>query len=233
MCSHYQGLKEREKYLKYFGVEPPLQDGKFDVWPGYLASFIRKHSNADVGDEAVPKAEAVNGLFGLVPHWARDLKITKSTYNCRSETASEKPSFRDAYKRNQRCIIPVDAFYEPDWRSGRAVATRITHAGGEPLGIAGLWSSWKSPQDGWVDSFTMLTVNADTHPLMQQFHKPTDEKRMVVILPPNRYQDWIECAGAMADFMLPFGADQLQATPEAPSKGKSATQLAQKNVPLF
>ena len=159
MCSHYQALKEREKYLKVFGVEPPPQDGKLDMWPGYLGAFIRKHPHANVGDEAVPKAEAANGLFGLVPHWATDTKITKSTYNCRSESASQKPSFRDAFKRNQRCIIPVDAFYEPDWRSGRAVATRIEHVDGEPIGIAGLWSSWKDPKNGWVHSFTMLTIN--------------------------------------------------------------------------
>ena len=61
MCSHYQALKEREKFLKVFGVEPPLEDGKLDVWPGYLGVFIRKHPNADVGDAAVPHAEALNG----------------------------------------------------------------------------------------------------------------------------------------------------------------------------
>ena len=132
MCSHYQALKEREKYLKVFGVEPPPEDGKLDMWTGYLGAFIRKHPNADVGDDAVPKAEAVNGLFGLVPHWATDTKITKSTYNCRSETAAQKPSFREAFKRNQRCIIPVDAFYEPDWRSGRAVPTCIERIDAEP-----------------------------------------------------------------------------------------------------
>ncbi len=60
------------------------------------------------------------------------------------------------------------------------------------MGIAGLWSVWKSPQGAPVFSYTMLTVNADAHPLMNQFHKPTDEKRMVVILPPGRYQDWLE-----------------------------------------
>jgi len=222
MCSHYQALKEREKYLKVFGVEPPPQDGKLDMWPGYLGAFIRKHPHANVGDEAVPKAEAANGLFGLVPHWATDTKITKSTYNCRSESASQKPSFRDAFKRNQRCIIPVDAFYEPDWRSGRAVATRIEHVDGEPIGIAGLWSSWKDPKNGWVHSFTMLTINADAHPLMKQFHKPTDEKRMVAILQARSYRDWIDGSGSIADFMQPFDANQLLVKPETSRKADAA-----------
>jgi len=222
VCRHYQGLKEREKYLKFFGVEPPPQDGRPDVWPGYPGAFIRRHPNAHLGDQAVPAREAVNGLFGLVPHWATDTKITKSTYNCRSESAAQKPSFRDAFKRQQRCIIAVDAFFEPDWRSGRAVPTRIAHADAKPMGIAGLWSHWKSPKDGWIYSFTMLTLNADAHPLMRQFHKAADEKRMVAILPSHRYQDWLEGAGEIAEFMLPFSADQLQATPEPTGKLPSA-----------
>ena len=231
MCSHYQALKDRENFLKVFAVKPPAEDGKLDMWPGYLGAFICKHPHADVGDDAVPAAHAVNGLFGLVPHWATDTKITKSTYNCRSETASQKPSFREAFKRNQRCIIPVDAFYEPDWRSGRAVATRVEHVDGSPIGIAGLWSSWKDPKNGVVFSFTMLTINADFHPLMNQFHKPTDEKRMVAILPPDRYQDWIEGIGAIRDFMVPFSEDLFHARAEDPRSKKASSE--QSNLSLI
>jgi putative SOS response-associated peptidase YedK len=217
MCSHYQAVKEREKLLRQFGVEPPAESAKIDLWAGYLGTFIRKHPHADAGDEAVPAREALNGLFGLVPHWATDTRITKSTYNCRSETAAEKPSFRDAYKRNQRCIIPADAIYEPDWRTGKAIATRIEHVSGEALGIAGLWSSWKNPKNGWVHSFTMLTINADAHPLMKQFHQPTDEKRMVVILPPQHYAAWLDGESAVVEYMVPLDAEQLQAVVPAPS----------------
>jgi len=211
VCSHYQQLKEREKFLKFFGVDPPPEDGKLEMWPGYLGSFVRKHPHSDVDDHAVPATEALNGLFGMVPHWATDTKITKSTYNCRSETAAVKPSFRDAYKRNQRCIIPADAFYEPDWRSGKAVATRTAQVDGEPLGIAGLWSSWKDPKNTWVYSFTMLTINADSHPLMNQFHTLTDEKRMVAILPVERYQEWLNAKSDIMAFMVPLDAQALRA----------------------
>lgn len=166
--------------------------GKSDLWPGYLGGFIRRHPHADVGDEAVPQREALLGLFGLVPHWSLDAKITRHTYNARSETVAVKPSFREAWKRAQHCIIPAEAFFEPDWRSGKPVPTRIARADGEPMGIAGLWSTWKSPQGELVHSFTMLTINADDHLLMRRFHKPTDEKRMVVVLPTDRYQDWLQ-----------------------------------------
>ena len=105
MCSHYQAMKDRERYRRHFGVEPPDDLGKFDVWPMYAASFIRRPLEADVGDEAVPVREALSGQFGLIPHWATDSTIARHTYNARSETVATKPSFRDAWKHGQRCII--------------------------------------------------------------------------------------------------------------------------------
>ena len=68
MCSHYQAVKDQERYRRQFGVEPPANMGKFDVWPGYAASFIRRPREADVGDEAVLEREALPGQFGLIPH---------------------------------------------------------------------------------------------------------------------------------------------------------------------
>lgn len=214
MCSHYQALKERERYRRHFGVEPPEDLGKVDVWPGYPAGFVRRHHHADVGDEAVPKREALSGLFGLVPRWSLDTKITRHTYNARSETVAAKPSFRDAWKHAQHCIIPADAFFEPDWRSGKAIPTRIARADGEPMGIAGLWSWWKSPQGDLVHSYTMLTINADHHPLMRLFHKPNDEKRMVVILPEGSYDHWLDAGPEQSTALLrPCHAPFLHAAP--------------------
>ena len=214
MCSHYQALKDRERYQRRFGVTPQPDLGKSDMWPGYMGSFIRRHPHADIGDEAVPERESLTGLFGLVPHWSQDTKITRHTYNARSETVAEKPSFRDAWRKAQHCIIPAEAFYEPDWRSGKAVPTRIAGSDGEPLGIAGLWSSWKSPKGEIIHSYTMLTINADAHPLMRMFHKPTDEKRMVVILPSERYQEWLEAPADLSmAFMRLCPADSLLTSP--------------------
>ena len=210
MCSHYQGVKDQERFRRHFGLAAPPDPGREDLWPGYAGSFIRCHPMAAVGDETVPPMEALTGLFGLVPHWSADTKIARHTYNARSETVAVKPSFRDAWKHAQHCIIPAEAFFEPDWRSGRAVATRIASAEGEPLGIAGLWARWRSPQGELVHSFTMLTINADAHPLMQQFHKPGEEKRMVVILAPQNYQDWLAATPAESlGFLRAWPAQQL------------------------
>lgn len=188
MCSHYQGIQGRERFERHFGIALPEDAGQADVWPGYRALFIR---NTPPGTAPVAGPwQALTGLFGLVPQWSTDLRITRHTYNARSETAMEKPSFRDAWRRGQHCIIAAEALFEPDWRSGRAVAARIGSADGAPLGVAGLWSCWRA-QEQEIFSFTMLTVNADDHPVMRLMHKPGEEKRMVVVLPPQHYADWL------------------------------------------
>ena len=217
MCSHYQAVEDARRLGREFGVKLTAPATRSDIWPGYKASFIRVHPHADTGEDSAPSSECLTGLFGLVPHWAKDIKACRYTFNSRSETAAQKPSFRDAWRRRQRCIIPAEAIYEPDWRSGKAVATRIARADGEPMGIAGLWSSWQSPAGEFVLSFTMLTINAQDHSLMQRFHKPDDEKRMVVILPTQRYHDWLNAnlEHGMA-FMKPIAADLLMDAPFQP-----------------
>ena len=212
MCSHYQALKDSARFEKQFNVRLPPYTGVYDVWPTYAALFIRRPHEADVGDEAVPEREALAGQFGLVPHWAKDEKFGRRTFNARSETAATLPSFRDAWRKCHRCIIPAEAIFEPDWRSGKAIPTRITRADGEPMGIAGLWSRWRSPAGQELHSFTMLTINASEHGLMCNFHKPADEKRMVVILPEAAYNDWLTAPAASGmDFMRPYPAERLAA----------------------
>lgn len=220
MCSHYQSVRGAERLRRHFRLDHlPPEGGRLDVWPGYLAPFIRRV--ADETGTAVADRDPLLGSFGLIPHWATDTKIARHTYNARSETVAEKPSFRDAWKKAMHCIIPADAFFEPDWRSGKSVLTRIRRADGRPMGIAGLWSSWRMPQGAVLHSFTMLTINAENHTLMQRFHKPADEKRMVVILPEDRYDEWLKAdARGSAEFLRPYPAEALEA--EVPTVGTTS-----------
>ncbi len=209
MCSHYDPQTDPARLRTYFGVDDRPLGLKTSLWPGYHGPFVRKHEFADVGDEAVPFRELLVGSFGLIPHWSPDATIARRTYNARSETVHEKPSFKESWKLSRHCIIPAEAIYEPDWRSGKAVATRITRADGKPMGIAGLWAVWKRPE-GDVHSYTMLTINADDHSFMRQYHKPADEKRMVVILNESDYSDWLRAPVAESrDFLRQFPADNL------------------------
>ena len=215
MCAHYEA-PDLDSYPDFFKAQAPKGLFRTDIWPGYESVFIRRPREADAGDDAVPDREAVRGTFGLVPHWSKDLKGAKRTYNARSETVAEKPSFRDAWRAGQHCIIPAAAIYEPDWRTGKAISTRISHSDGQPLGIAGLWASWRSPSGDTILSFTMLTINADAHDLMKNYHRPTDEKRMVVIVPRGAYDDWLDAVPAASlQHMLPYPAERLIASAAA------------------
>jgi putative SOS response-associated peptidase YedK len=216
MCVHYENIQSQARLQTYFGVEPPASLGKADVWPGYEALMLRRPPEADAGDSAVPEREAVPARFGLIPHWATDTKLGKSTYNARTETVAVKPSFRDAWKQAQHCIIPAEAIYEPDWRSGKAISTRIGRADGAPMGIAGLYSHWRDTKGTVIHSVTMLTIHAGQHGFMRQFHKPTDEKRMVVVLNEDAYNVWLSApATESMAFMRPCPEDLLCVLPPA------------------
>jgi len=172
----------KEQIEDRFCVRSPQFDLPLEAWSGYMAPILRS------SHEAPRELEIVPAMFGMVPHWA-DLKLARQTYNARTETVVSKPSFRSAWKRKQFCIIPAANFFEPNYETGKPVRWRIERADGMPAAIAGIWEF--RPQDLLL-SFSMLTINADGHPLMQRFHKPDDEKRMVMILDPDQYRGWLD-----------------------------------------
>lgn len=215
MCSHFEALRQAADYQRFFDTAEPPSSGRLDMWPKYDGAFLRKPPETDPHDEAVPEREAVIGRWGLVP-WVlkpenAEKQLKLSTFNARSETAAKSFTFGGAWRRGQHCIVPMDAFYEPDWRSGKAVPTRFTRADGKPMGIAGLWDTWTEPGKPPRPSFSLLTINADKHELLRHFHQPGKEKRMIVILPENQYSAWLDASPESSkDFMQQFPAAAFQ-----------------------
>jgi putative SOS response-associated peptidase YedK len=129
------------------------------------------------------------------------------------------------YRHGRFCVIPAQTIFEPNYESGNAVRFAIANTDGSPLGIAGIWEHRPDPDGETLLSFSMLTINADEHPLMRRFHKPGDEKRMVVLLPPDRIDDWLDsgCQNAPA-FFVPYPAELLtaQEVPKADRQGGKA-----------
>jgi len=228
MCANYTPSKldaisqHRSLERALFDLRVESFDYPAESFPGYMAPILREaHDQAGV-------VEVAPAMFGMVPHWA-DPKLARQTYNARTETVATKPSFRNAWKRNQFCIVPADNFYEPSYETGKPVRWRIAAADGQPLGIAGIWE-WKAAgADGQpLLSFSMLTINADGHPLMQRFHKPGDEKRMLVLLDPDQYRGWLE--GALVNdpaVYQPYEAERLVAVADPlPPRGKTVARTA-------
>ena len=236
MCSHYQAETARKK-LARMGIQMPLDwevpPGGLHIYPTLLAPIIRRPPKAESGEASAHGMEMVAARFGMLPVFAKDIQYGKKTYNARSETVAVLNSFKHAWAKARHCIIPAGAIYEPDWRSGKHVDTRITRADGETLGVAGLWQPWQSPEGEWTDSFAMLTINADTHPIFRELHRPDpkrtahmQDKRMVVILNEDDYDAWLDApAERSMEFLRQYPAERLVATPEpkAPTKKQSSS----------
>lgn len=198
---------------------PPL--GSEHVYPTQLAPILRRPPEHDAGDEAVSAMELVTAHFGLLPGFAKEIKYGLRTYNARAETVASLASFKNAWAKARHCIIPADAIFEPDWRTGKHIPMRITRGDGQALGVAGLWQPWRSPVGEWINSFTMLTINADAHPIYKNLHRPDpkrppdkQDKRMVVLLHDDAYQAWLEAPPERSmDFMRQYPADQLVCGP--------------------
>jgi len=151
--------------------------------------------------------------WGLVPHFARDLKTGAPLINARSETVARKPAFRDAWAKGRRCLVPVDGFYE--WRRERGVKQPYAFAlkSREPMALAGLWENWKDSATGqWVRSFTVLTTEANA--LIAPLHE-----RMPVIVPQKDWELWLSGAEA-SDLLTPLPAEFMEMWPVSTAVNK-------------
>ena len=148
--------------------------------------------------------------WGLIPHWAKDSSIGQRMINARAETISEKPSFRQAFEQ-RRCLILADGFYEWQKQASQKspkVPFRFTLKDNHPLAFAGLWEKWRSPDDGVVQSCTIITCQPNE--LVAPIHN-----RMPVILDNSICWDWLSDlpASALSDLLKPFPADKMTAYP--------------------
>jgi putative SOS response-associated peptidase YedK len=211
VCTNYTPTKNADWVKTHIGVDLP-DNYPDEAYPGFLGPVVMKSQQS--GRVACGLAR-----FGLIPAWAKDDKISRHTYNARSETVSEKPSFRTAWRKRQFCLVLADNFYEPNYETGKAVRWRIHTQELSPFGIAGIWDKWTDPATGeLVVSFSMLTVNADEHTVMKQFHKAGDEKRTPVIIPQENYMQWLGADVPTATQMLSWaGMAALQAAPQPKS----------------
>lgn len=201
MCANFKPSNQ-VAWATAFRATFPEGEFKRESFPGYRAPIV---TNEDRGD-------GVLAIFGMLPHWAKP-DLVRRTYNARSETALEKPSFRHAWRNGQFCIVPADVIYEPNYETGKPVRWAIRDVDGRPLGVAGIWEV-REGSDGPQYSFALLTINADDHPVMNRMHKPGEEKRMVVILEPGSYEEWLHVKPEHApSWLTQFPAERLVAEP--------------------
>ena len=214
MCVNYTPTRKElitEKFLAPLAADANWKD---DIWQDYPAPFIRHH--------AQHHREVLVGTYGMVPK-AKLAPGTKpfSTMNARAETVDQLRSYAQAWKEGRRCLVPMRDFFEPNYESGRAERWRIGLLNESDFAVAGLYKTWPE-EHGESYSFTQLTINADSHPLMRRFHKPGEEKRSLVILHKNDFDTWLTCTSpASARSLLQLYPAQLMRAdivPRAASK---------------
>jgi putative SOS response-associated peptidase YedK len=205
MCGRYAQYRDAGQLAMYFDAEVPVElQPNYNVSPSQTVPIVRQ--------ETAGRRFAL-ARWGLVPAWAKDLKLGYSTFNARAETVASKPAFRSAF-RYRRCLVPADGFYE--WQalpeSKRKQPWFIARQDRGPLAFAGLWERWTSPAGDILESCTIVVTDANA--LMRPIHE-----RMPVILLPAHWDAWLAPDGqdpaALQALLQPYPADDLAAWPVA------------------
>jgi putative SOS response-associated peptidase YedK len=205
MCGRFARRSTREVLADWFGVDLedlPAFPASYNIAPQSVQPVVRLATETGAREFALLR-------WGLVPAWARDAKIGYSTINARAEEAANKPAFREAL-RKRRCLVPADAFYEwakSDGKTKRPFAFGLRS--GEPFALAGLWERWNPKIGDALETFTILTTDANE--VVEPAHN-----RMPVILEPKDYNRWLEPTAEERlpiDLLRPFPAEQMISWP--------------------
>ena len=155
----------------------------FEVIPNYNVAPTQKIL-AIINQDNENKLEKLH--WGLVPFWANDISMGSRMINARAETVSQKPAFRNAF-RKRRCVIPADGFYEWKGEKGHKQPYYITVPSGKPFAFAGLWETWvdkENDEESVYKSCTIITTAA-SEPLSSIHH------RMPAIFDPEFHEKWL------------------------------------------
>ena len=213
MCTRYVSPDAAAlERVWHVGRNHPWQWPQHEVFPSYQGPFIRAARGS-----TEPQRELVGGQWNLIPWFAKERKLKYATCNARSGELTDKASYKLPWAGGQRCIIPAACFFEPNWETGKHVPWRFERIDREPWSIAGLWNTWTDQtSDEIVESYTMLTINADGHPLMGRMHRPDlqrppdkQDKRSVIPIAMADVDAWLYGTRAEAEQLLQLPAAEL------------------------
>jgi putative SOS response-associated peptidase YedK len=147
--------------------------------------------------------------WGLVPFWAKDIKVGFSNINAKAEGIETKPAFREAF-RQRRCLVPVDNFYEWKKTAAGKQPYAIALADRQIMALAGLWETWRSPAGERIRSFAIVTTTPNE--LCAELHN-----RMPVVLAPEAWPVWLGEEPAelpqLKALLAPYPSDEMVAWP--------------------
>lgn len=220
MCGRYTLLAQANELAAEFHVSDIANLApRYNIAPTQTVPIVRLHNLVPHSDMAVVRQSDTGGgrrldflRWGLIPRWAKDTKIAYRTINARAETVATQPAFREAFKK-RRCIVPASGFFEwqKSMKGGKEVKQPlyIRRPDRRPIALAGLWERWEGPDGSVIESFTIITTDANDS--VRPFHN-----RMPVILRPGDYEAWLNPQSKpelLQSLLKPCPADWLVASP--------------------
>ena len=199
MCGRFSLAKEMEDLVNQFGL--PFDDlvlndlkPRYNIAPGQLSPVIIRED----------KNKLKMFKWGLIPFWSKDTKIGYRMINARSETITEKNSFKNPFK-NKRCLVIADGFYEWDRPDKKTkIPYRLVMKDREPFAMAGLWEVWEKKADP-LYTFTIITTSENN--LIKPIHD-----RMPVILPKDNREIWLDPKSNEAELkelLVPYDSNKM------------------------
>ena len=179
MSMKFKGIQKSEYLKKFYPIDRIASDK------------MTYNSTTSTGDIlAIVKKDGLNWLdryhWGLVPAWARNTSMGKRLVNARAETVAEKPSFREAFRR-QRCLIPAEGFYEWLQQKNSKLRVYFELPNGNPFAFAGLWDIWRRGNRIPIDYQSCTIITTRARGSVRKIHH-----RMPAVLKPDVYDTWID-----------------------------------------
>ncbi|MGH3517074.1 MAG: SOS response-associated peptidase [Haloechinothrix sp.] len=200
MCGRYAATKDPATLTQEFdaadetGADAPPPDHNVAPTKDVIA-VVERHPRDEDGAVLAeePAARRLRVMrWGLVPFWAKNASVGSKMINTRAETAATKPAFRKALARH-RCLLPADGWFEWQRRPGSGSKARkqpffMTSADGSSLAFAGIWETWRDPQQ--PDAAPLVTCSVLTTDAVGSLAEIHD--RMPLVLPRSRWGDWLD-----------------------------------------
>jgi putative SOS response-associated peptidase YedK len=222
MCGRYSVSRDADELAREFEVDHvdvrEKLEPDYNVAPTKQVPVVVDRFPED-NEDAKPQRRLTQVRWGLVPFWAKDMKIGNRMINARLETAHSKPAFRRAFAR-RRCLLPADGYFE--WYGevkGKKQPFFIRPRDGGVLAMAGLYEIWRDPEKSDDDptrflwTCTVLTTSAEDS--VGQIHD-----RMPLMLEPKRYADWLDPritdVERVRSLLIPAAPGRLEAYPVSP-----------------
>ena len=199
MCGRFNSIASGKDFASVYDAQFLTDElsSNFNVAPTTLVYVLHRQDVGRVLDVM---------SWGLIPSWSKDKTRAASMINARSETLTEKPSFRNLVSEH-RCILPIQGFYEwqnlaSETKKPKKQAHYITRVDEQPMTLAGLWTIWKQPDSSLLRTCTIITTEANEK--LSPIHH-----RMPVILERDSVDIWLGESKALPHDLLVAAKNEI------------------------